>query len=372
MAAASTAPAAPAAAASSSSKPHVVFGTMTFGTGFGGRISDLATMREILDLVRAHGHYEVQCCMGRSIDDYYLAQLDTARMYCGGNTEEVLAQLGVTNSDYFHIHTKAWPVSPGDHAPEKLKEQFRTSLKALKTKKVKIFYLHAPDYATPFEQTLAAVDELYRQGTFDEFGLSNYSAWNVMQIHWICKTKGYVLPTVYQGMYNALTRDVEKELLPCLRELGIRFYAYNPLCGGLLSGNFNFDSDVAAGGRFDPKTAQGAIYRQRFWHHEYFSAIAALRAIADAHAIPLARVAVRWLFHHSLLTATEGGADAVLIGASSVTHARDNLLACEEGPLPEEIVKALDDAYQKTRGAQVSYFKWTTAVKSDRPKAPAE
>ncbi|KAI8846304.1 hypothetical protein BC829DRAFT_269689 [Chytridium lagenaria] len=53
----------------------------------------------------------------------------------------------------------------------------------------------------------------------------------------------------YQGMYNAITRAVEPELIPCLREHNMRFYAYNPLCGGLLSGSYKFDTEVVAGTR---------------------------------------------------------------------------------------------------------------------------
>ena len=51
-------------------------------------------------------------------------------------------------------------------------------------------------------------------GKFEELGLSNYAAWQVVDIYHICKTKGYVLPTVYQGMYNCITREVEPELFP--------------------------------------------------------------------------------------------------------------------------------------------------------------
>lgn len=81
-----------------------------------------------------------------------------------------------------------------------------------------------------------------------EFGLSNYNSWEVAEIYYIAKSHGWVLPTVYQGVYNALQRSVETEcapflsdtvkrltsfplsrLIPCLRKFGIRFYAYSPL-----------------------------------------------------------------------------------------------------------------------------------------------
>ncbi|KAJ3300867.1 hypothetical protein HDU76_005997, partial [Blyttiomyces sp. JEL0837] len=281
---------------------------------------------------------------------------DTARMYCGGNTEEVLGELNVQRSEpFFKIHTKCYPTELGDHAPEKVKASFRTSLAALKTDKVDVFYLHAPDHGTPFEDTLKAVNELYLEGKFTELGLSNYAAWEVMQIWYICKTKGYVLPTLYQGMYNALTRDVERELFPCLRQLGMRFYAYNPLCGGLLTGFHKFELDPTQGARFDPTTSQGERYRKRYWNKTYFDAVEMVKGVAEKHNLTMIAVAHRWMFHHSKIDQSKG--DGVIIGASSVAHAEENLKDCEGGPLPQEIVDVLDSAYEMTKSIQASYFR---------------
>ncbi|KAF9944752.1 Aflatoxin B1 aldehyde reductase member 2 [Modicella reniformis] len=150
-------------------------------------------------------------------------ELDTARLYCHGDTETLLGQLAV---ERFKIATKVWPTGPKAHGSEHLKKTFRESLEALKAKKVDIFYLHAPDYTTPFEETVQAVDELYREGLFDR--------------------------------YNAITRDVIRELFPCLKALNIAFYAYNPIAGGLLSGKYQFGS-TNDGGRFDATTGFGKL-----------------------------------------------------------------------------------------------------------------
>ena len=72
----------------------------------------------------------------------------------------------------------------------------------------------------------------FAEGKFKEFGLSNYASWEVADIYHICKRNGWVLPTVYQGMYNAITRMVEGELFPALRHFGLRFYAYNTVRNG--------------------------------------------------------------------------------------------------------------------------------------------
>ncbi|KAI9091017.1 Aldo/keto reductase [Phlyctochytrium arcticum] len=323
----------------STAKAKVILGTMTFGNGVGARVSDPAEIRRILDLFHSHGHKE----------------LDTARMYCDGNTEEVLGQLEVqTKEPKFIVATKAYPFKAGDHEPTKLKEQFRASLKALNTKRVEIFYLHAPDHATPFETTLKAVQELYEEGTFGELALSNFAAWEVMKVWHICKTNGYILPTLYQGMYNAITRAVEVELFPCLRSLGIRFYAYNPLAGGLLSGHHKFEQDPKEG-RFNTVDGMGERYRQRYWNQTYFRAVETIKVSCAAHKLTPVEVAHRWLIHHSKMDTAKG--DGIIIGAGSYNHVKQNLEDCEKGPLPEAVVKALDEAWEGSRGAALTYFR---------------
>ena len=73
----------------------------------------------------------------------------------------------------------------------------------------------------------------FERGRFRRLGLSNYSVAEVERISEVMAANGWVQPTVYQGMYNALTRGVEPELLPLLRSLGMSFYAFNPLAGGV-------------------------------------------------------------------------------------------------------------------------------------------
>jgi len=89
-----------------------------------------------------------------------------------------------------------------------------------------------PDASTPLDETIAAVDVLYKEGKFKRFGVSNYSAHQVDELVKTADAKGYVKPTAYQGIYNALHRTVEKELFPVLRKHGISFYEFNPLGGG--------------------------------------------------------------------------------------------------------------------------------------------
>ncbi|XP_022407649.1 uncharacterized protein LOC111163342 isoform X2 [Delphinapterus leucas] len=83
--------------------------------------------------------------------------------------------------------------------------------------RVDLFYLYLPDHGTPVEETLRACHQLHQEGKSVELGLSNYAAWEVAEICTLCKSNNWILPTVYQGMYNATTQQVETELFPCLR-----------------------------------------------------------------------------------------------------------------------------------------------------------
>ncbi|KAF3040445.1 hypothetical protein E8E12_000794 [Didymella heteroderae] len=65
------------------------------------------------------------------------------------------------------------------------------------------------------------VNELYKEGKFNALGLSNYPAWEVAEIHNVAKERGWVLPRIYQAIYNCFTREIERELIPYLRKYGM-------------------------------------------------------------------------------------------------------------------------------------------------------
>ena len=189
-------------------------------------------------------------------------------------------------------------------------------------------------------------------GKVKEWGLSNYAAWQVVEIYHLCLRNAWRPPIVYQGMYNMLTRDVEKELFPAIRSCGMCFYAYNPLAGGLFTGKYSFHDDPKSG-RFTSETFWGNKYRSRFWHKSMFDALDTINSLADKHNSSLLSVAMRWLVHHSKL----GQGDAVIIGGSSVQHIESNVDACREGPLPEELVQAIDAAWESSRHICPNYFR---------------
>ncbi|KAK7733302.1 hypothetical protein SLS53_008199 [Cytospora paraplurivora] len=325
----------------------IVFGAMTLGRQgkTPTRVHDLQDCVEILDVFQEHGHDEV----------------DTARVYGGGSSEEYLGQLKWQDRGLI-LDTKLSPsrtVQPGakayTHKKSDIKPALLESLKALQADKVDLWYLHAPDHATPYAETLEAVNELYKDGYFTRFGISNYAAWEVAQICELCERNGWKKPDVYQGVYNALQRAVEPELFPALRHYGLAFYEYNPLAGGLLTDRYRRDTEAhEEGSRFDPKRNQGAMYRSRYWNDAYFDALDVVRPVAEKLGLTTAEASLRWISHHSLLRREEG--DAIIIGASSKKQLEENLVSLEKGPLPEELVKAFDEGWALVKGVARPYF----------------
>lgn len=173
-------------------KARVILGLMTFGPDekAGARITSLDEYNKCLDYFQRQGYNEI----------------DTARVYVGGKQEAFTAaarwkERGLT------LATKWYPHQPGAHKPAIIKEQVNTSLKELKTDCVDIFYLHAADRSVPFEETLEAVNELHKEGKFVQLGLSNYTAFEVAEIVITCRERGWVRPSIYQGMYNAISMN---------------------------------------------------------------------------------------------------------------------------------------------------------------------
>ena len=132
-------------------------------------------------------------------------------MYVGGK-QEGWTRDAKWKDRGFTLATKVYPYEAGVHKPEFLREHFSTSLKELGTDTVDIFYLHAPDRSVPFEKTLEAVNELHKEGKFVQLGLSNYAAWEVAEIWNIANERGWVKPTIYQAMYNAISKSTSNTL----------------------------------------------------------------------------------------------------------------------------------------------------------------
>ena len=310
----------------------IVLGTMNFGPQL-----DLEASRTMVKAYLATG--------GR--------ELDTAYVYNDGTTENYLGEiLPELEPQSYEIATKVHPRITGKLDKATIMMEFPESLRRMKRDSVDLLYFHFPDGKTPIEEALETVAELHEQGKIKELGLSNYPAWQVVDITYKCDKIGCPRPTVYQGMYNALCRNVDPELFPAIRSLGMRFYAFNPLAGGLLTGKHHHFEDSPEPGRF----ARLKSYRDRYWKHSYFDAIEEIRLACEKEDIAMVEAAYRWMVNHSCMKSELD--DGILLGASRQEQMEQNLAAAKKGPLPESIIVAMDEAWEIAKPDSPAYFKF--------------
>ncbi|KAL3422815.1 Aflatoxin B1 aldehyde reductase member 2 [Phlyctema vagabunda] len=335
----------------STGKPRVILGLMTFGPDetTGGRITDLATYNTFLDHLQGAGYNEI----------------DTARSYVGG-AQEAFTREAKWKERGLQIATKCYPTRPVSHEPKVLTEQFELSLKELGTDCVDIFYLHAADRAVPFADTLEAVDKLHKAGKFVALGLSNFTAFEVAEVVMTCKYNNWVRPTIYQGMYNAITRSLEAELIPACKRYGLDVVVYNPLAGGIFSGKYK-TTELPQEGRFSTGRI-GEMYRKRYFRDSTFDALKVVEPVVEKHGLTLIETALRWVVHHSALNILDG-TDGLIIGVSKLDQLDQNLKDCEKGPLPEEVVKALDEAWLIAKAETPNYWHLDLKYTYDTRKA---
>ena len=278
-------------------------------------------------------------------------EIDSAYVYNNGDTERLLGQiLSHFSQNEISLATKIHPRITGKLDDKAIIFQLNESLKRLNVDKVNILYFHFPDSHTPIEKALETITLLHKDGKIKEFGLSNFPAWMVVDIWHICKKNGWLQPTVYQGRYNGLSRNVELELFPAIRKLGIRFYAYNPLAGGMLTGKHLNYEELPQQGRF----ARLQSYRDRYWKKTYFDAVHVLTTKCREFEIEPVEAAYRWLTFHSFLKPECG--DGIIIGASTVNQLEQNINAVKKGELPKEITDAFDIAWSEAKVDSPEYF----------------
>ena len=302
------------------------FGTMTFG----GQTDQRAAAR-IIDLA-----------MDRGINFF-----DTANIYTDGRSETILGEFLKGRRDRVVLASKvgAQPASP--EAPALARQtilaNIDASLRRLQTDYLDLYYLHRPDYATPVEETLEAMDQAVRAGKVRYPATSNFAAWQLCRMLAIAEKQGYQPPMVSQPIYNLLARGIEQEYVPFAKEFGVSLVVYNPLAGGMLTGKQTRERPIP-GTRFD----NNELYLDRYWHPACFDAVDALGGIAEKGGRSLIDLSLNWLLHH---TAT----DCIILGASRIEQLEQNLEAMERGPLAEETVAACDGVWRRLRGVTPKY-----------------
>lgn len=265
--------------------------------------------------------------------------IDTARSYGLGASETVI---GLKNlSREFAIDTKAATgVIPG--AGQKILQFAKESLEALRTNKVRVFFIHAPDEETPVHVQMEAIQTLYKQGAFEAFGVSNFTPEQVVEFYDYAKSKGYVLPTVYQSSYSLVVRQNETRLFPTLRRLGISIQAYSPMAGGLLSKTREY---IESGqGNWDPNTLTGKIFRDLYYKPSYLKMLEEFAKLSQETGLSRSGLAYRWVRYHSALKPEHG--DSMILGSVSGQQLEEALAELDKGPLESAVVEKLNSFWE--------------------------
>ncbi|GAA0981551.1 aldo/keto reductase [Acrocarpospora macrocephala] len=256
--------------------------------------------------------------------------IDTASAY--GDSEEILGDLLRERRDQFVLATKFTltrdardPNAGGSHR-KNLTLSLEASLRRLRTDYVDLFWVHMWDEVTPIEETMRALDDAVRAGKVLYVGASNLPAWLVSRANTLAEWRDWTSFAGIQVPYSLLKRDIERELLPMAKALGLSVATYGVLAGGVLSGKFL--SPVGASTRINPASLTARDHR----------AARAVQDVAGELGVTASQVAIAW---------TRGRSRAVhpIIGSRTAEQLQDNLAAVDV-TLPAETMDRLDSAVE--------------------------
>jgi len=277
--------------------------------------------------------------------------IDTANTYTGGASECITGKGIKEHRHQLILASKVCnPVNKQTAGPNEMgltrrhiRASVTDSLRRLDTDYLDLYYLHKPDYLTPLEETLEAMNSLVREGLVRYVGISNYASWQLMDMLWICDKRNYVSPIVTQNVYNVITRDIEQELVPCITAKKVGLVIFNPIAGGLLSGKHKWGVPTP-GTRFDGNS----MYIDRFWNEDSFRAVDELKGLAEKNGMSLLELSHRWCF-------SQPWVDSVLTGMSSLAQFEQNVGYADLGPLPADLLEACDDMWKRLKGTRFTY-----------------
>lgn len=325
---------------------ELCLGAMTFGgKGF-------------WEVVGKLGAKEVEGIVGTALDGG-VNFIDTADIYSEGESEtllgEALAALARPREQLVVATKVRGRVGPGPNqvglSRSHVLASIDGSLKRLGLDHVDLYQIHGVDPTTPIEETVRALDDVVRSGKARYVGFSNLPAWLASKAITFADENGLARFQSAQVYYSMVSRDIEREIAPMAQHFGVGILPWSPLAGGLLSGKFDPDKPGPDGARrttFDfPPVDRARLPK----------VLAALRAVADANQVSVARVALAWQLTKPFVT-------SIIIGAKTREQLLDNLAATEVKLTPEQ-VKSLDEA----SALPAEYPGWMLEFQNREPRA---
>jgi aryl-alcohol dehydrogenase-like predicted oxidoreductase len=302
---------------------EICLGTMTFSgqNYFGGVIGTL-------------GQKEATALIARSLEAR-VNFIDTANVYSLGESEKMtgvaLKELGVKRSDVV-LATKVFGrmgSGPNDLGASRghIMDSISRSLERLQTDHIDLYQVHQSDAITGVEETMRALDDLVSQGMVRYVGVSNWEAWKIVKANGVADKRGWSRIETTQVYYSIAGRDLEQDIVPMMADQTVGCLVWSPLAGGYLAGKYTPGGDAKAepGRRasFDfPPIDKDKADR----------IVVAMRDVAKAHGVSVARVALAWVRQKPFVTST-------IIGAKTLEQLNDNLEAVTLTLTPEEMAK---------------------------------
>jgi aryl-alcohol dehydrogenase-like predicted oxidoreductase len=327
--------------------PALSFGTGTFG-GVG-------------DFFKAWGNTDADGAR-RLVDiclDAGLTMFDTADVYSGGASEDVLGAAIAGRRNKVLISTKAtfrFGAGPNDAGSSRhhLTEAINGSLKRLKTDYIDLFQLHGFDAMTPVEEVLRTLDDLVRAGKLRYLGCSNFSGWHLMKSLAAADRHGLTRYVAHQAYYSLVGRDYEWELMPLALDQKVGAVVWSPLGWGRLTGKIRRSQPPSPTSRVKLTENKAPPVPDEL----FYNVMDALDAIAQETGKSVPQIALNWLLQRPSVA-------TVIIGARDEAQLKQNLGAVGWQLTPDQIGR-LDEASTTT----LAYPYWHQREFAERNPPP--
>lgn len=238
---------------------------------------------------------------------------DTADIYGEpqGGSEELLGQALKGRRDDVVVATKFGMDMNGLNGPDfgargsrrYIARAVEASLRRLGTDHIDLYQMHEPDPGTPIDETLAALDDLVRDGKVRYLGNSNFTGWQIADADWVASSNGRARFISAQNHYSLLERSVEAEVIPACERFGLGMLPFFPLANGLLTGKYKRESQPPAGSRL----SGGGRYAERLAAADW-DTIEAIGAYAAERGLTMLQVAIGGLAAQPAVTSVIAGA----------------------------------------------------------------
>jgi aryl-alcohol dehydrogenase-like predicted oxidoreductase len=232
--------------------------------------------------------------------------IDTADGYGGGKSEAFLGEVLGGRRREVVLATKVGMEVDRERRgarPAYVRRACEASLLRLRTTWIDLYQLHQPDPETPIADTLAALDELVREGKVREIGCSNFSAAQIREAHAAVRAGAARFVSV-QNEYSLLHREPEREVLPECERLGLAFIPYFPLASGVLTGKYTDEQSTPAQGRL----SEPSRIRERFLNERNRRVAKQLQEFAELRGHTILELAFCWLLAHHPVASVIAGA----------------------------------------------------------------